>query len=87
MVTQAQNPTETGVNNGVVACVHVTETIIGGVNIGVMACVHTCVCVCVCVYRLAKIKEWVDTRDPHALLIPFSAGLELKVKSQLFPAM
>ena len=34
--------------------------------------------VCV-VCRLSKIKEWVDSRDPHALIIPFSAGLELKV--------
>ena len=32
-----------------------------------------------CVCRLSKIKEWVDRRDPHALIIPFSAGLELKV--------
>ncbi|CAI8004194.1 Obg-like ATPase 1 [Geodia barretti] len=28
---------------------------------------------------LSKIKEWVDSRDPHALIIPFSAGLELKL--------
>ena len=33
------------------------------------------------VCRLSKIKEWVDTRDPHALLIPFSASIELKVLS------
>ena len=29
--------------------------------------------------RLVKIKEWVDERDPHATIIPFSASLELKV--------
>ena len=37
---------------------------------------------CVCACRLAKIKEWVDSRDPHAIIIPFSAGLELMVSSQ-----
>lgn len=29
--------------------------------------------------RLAKIKEWVDTNDPGALLIPLSCALELKL--------
>ena len=32
-----------------------------------------------CGYRLAKIKEWVDVRDPSAMIIPFSGALELKV--------
>lgn len=26
--------------------------------------------------RLVKIKEWVDSHDPGALVIPFSGGLE-----------
>ena len=42
-------------------------------------CVCVCVCVCAREFRLVKIKEWVDKRDPNALLIPFSAALELKV--------
>ena len=33
----------------------------------------------VCCYRLLKIKEWVDERDPHATVIPFSGTLEQKV--------
>ena len=32
--------------------------------------------------RLLKIKEWVDARDPGALLIPFSGAFESKVESQ-----
>lgn len=28
---------------------------------------------------LAKIKEWVDHRDPNAIIIPFSGALELKL--------
>lgn len=31
--------------------------------------------------RLSKIKEWIDTRDPHAVIIPFSGALESKVCS------
>ena len=31
-------------------------------------------------YRLLKIKEWVDERDPHATMIPFSGALEQKVR-------
>ena len=30
----------------------------------------------VCVARLVKIKEWVDSHDPGAVVIPFSGGLE-----------
>ena len=30
-------------------------------------------------HRLVKIKEWIDSRDPNALIIPFSGALELKV--------
>ena len=30
-------------------------------------------------FRLPKIKEWIDTRDPNAIIIPFSGALELKV--------
>ena len=37
-----------------------------------------------CGYRLAKIKEWIDARDPNATIIPFSGALELKVQSWLF---
>lgn len=32
------------------------------------------------VYRLIKIKEWVDKHDPGALVIPFSGALELKLQ-------
>ncbi|KAG8510499.1 Obg-like ATPase 1 [Galemys pyrenaicus] len=32
------------------------------------------------VYRLIKIKEWVDKYDPGALVIPFSGALELKLQ-------
>lgn len=32
-----------------------------------------------CAHRLAKIKEWIDARDPAATIIPFSGALELKV--------
>ena len=32
-----------------------------------------------CGCRLAKIKEWIDARDPNATIIPFSGALELKV--------
>lgn len=28
---------------------------------------------------LPKIKEWVDARDPDAIIIPFSGSFELKV--------
>ena len=38
----------------------------------------------VCMHRLAKIKEWVDARDPGATIIPFSGALELKVLPKLF---
>ena len=31
--------------------------------------------------RLSKIKEWIDARDPHAVIIPFSGALESKVCS------
>ena len=34
-------------------------------------------------YRLVKIKEWVDERDPHATVIPFSGALEQKVSCLL----
>lgn len=34
-----------------------------------------------CGCRLAKIKEWIDARDPNATIIPFSGALELKVLS------
>ena len=30
-------------------------------------------------FRLAKIKQWIDENDPGALLIPFSACFEQKV--------
>ena len=30
-------------------------------------------------HRLVKIKEWVESRDPQATVIPFSGALELKV--------
>ena len=29
--------------------------------------------------RLMKIKEWVDSHDPQATVIPFSGALELRV--------
>ena len=29
--------------------------------------------------RLVKIKEWVNSHDPQATVIPFSGTLELKV--------
>jgi len=29
--------------------------------------------------RLPKIKEWIDTNDPGAVLIPFSGALESKL--------
>jgi len=32
--------------------------------------------------RLPKIKEWVDSKDPHATIIPFSGAFELKVKGR-----
>lgn len=32
------------------------------------------------VYRLIKIKDWVDKSDPGALVIPFSGALELKLQ-------
>ena len=31
--------------------------------------------------RLAKIKEWIDAKDPNATIIPFSGAFELKVYS------
>ena len=31
------------------------------------------------VYRLVKIKEWITANDRHAVCIPFSGCLELKV--------
>jgi hypothetical protein len=31
--------------------------------------------------RLAKIKEWIDAREPKATIIPFSAEFELKVSA------
>ncbi|XP_064167562.1 obg-like ATPase 1 [Anguilla rostrata] len=34
---------------------------------------------CASVRRLVKIKEWVDSHDPGALVIPFSGGLESKL--------
>ena len=34
-------------------------------------------------HRLVKIKEWVESRDPQATVIPFSGALELKVYSFL----
>ena len=33
-------------------------------------------CLFVC-FRLVKIKEWIDTNDPGATIIPISAALEL----------
>ena len=33
------------------------------------------------VFRLAKIKEWVDTHDSGAVIIPLSGALEYKVTS------
>ena len=32
-------------------------------------------------HRLAKIKEWIDAREPKATIIPFSAEFELKVSA------
>ena len=29
--------------------------------------------------RLPKIKEWIDTHDPGAILIPFSGVMETKL--------
>ncbi|XP_028991689.1 obg-like ATPase 1 isoform X4 [Betta splendens] len=31
---------------------------------------------------LVKIKEWVDSRDPGALVIPFSGGLEVRLQDE-----
>jgi len=30
-------------------------------------------------FRLIKIKEWIDKNDPGAMLIPFSGALEFKL--------
>ena len=32
------------------------------------------------VFRLLKIKQWIDENDPGAQLIPFSGTFELKVR-------
>ena len=55
------------------------------VSFMVSAC-HCCIVysgIC-CGCRLAKIKEWIDARDPNATIIPFSGALELKVLPKLF---
>lgn len=31
------------------------------------------------IFRLAKIKEWVDVHDPGAVVIPLSGALESKL--------
>lgn len=31
------------------------------------------------IFRLIKIKEWVDKNDPGSLIIPFSGGFEQKL--------
>ena len=31
--------------------------------------------------RLKDIKAWIDERDPHATIIPFSAGFEQTVST------
>ena len=31
------------------------------------------------IFRLAKLKEWIDKNDPGAMLIPFSGALESKL--------
>ena len=50
-------------------------------------CCFVCVCVCVYVWlliftRLVKIKEWVDSHDPGAMVIPFSGGLESQLQDK-----
>ncbi len=37
----------------------------------------------VVIFRLPKIKEWVDSKDPNATIIPFSGAYELQVRKQL----
>lgn len=47
----------------------------------VQSCMHYKIMLCpFFVYRLIKIKEWVDRHDPGALVIPFSGALELKLQ-------
>ena len=39
-------------------------------------------------HRLSKIKEWVETREPKPIIIPFSAPFESKVApSALAPVL
>ena len=49
----------------------------------VSLCTHVCVRACVCVRargRLVKIKDWVDSHDPGALVSPFSGALESRLQ-------
>lgn len=39
----------------------------------------SCVLFLIFTFRLAKIKEWVDTHDSGAVIIPLSGALESKV--------
>lgn len=36
-------------------------------------------CLCCVLFRLIKIKEWVDKNDPGAVIIPFSGAFENKL--------